>query len=253
MHHRGMRVKHHFPARFLHPLAVVHLLVIKEIARVEQTHLVEYFAAYQVEAAGQPVTLAHRGVVPVHFVDHLQPWEEPPQPGTPNEHIERRGEVATAWLQVAIATLQAHPQYAALRVGVHVVERFLQRVGGNEGIGIEQQGVLALGAHLGHALHRVIARGIVDHQVAGQPLAVGPAQCIEHRLQQSSGIEVHHHDIHRFASHFCRPRRNTDVFAPSIAVQLPGHRPRCAASPGLSMGRLRNVPRPVGSTARWYR
>ncbi|MNM61112.1 hypothetical protein D3C81_724070 [compost metagenome] len=230
---------------------MVDFLVIKKVARIEQAHLIEHLATHQVEAARQPVAFTHRGMVPGHLVDHLQPGEKAPQPGTRDKHIQGRGEVATTGLQVTVAPHQAHAQNAAVRVRVHVIDGFLQAVGGDEGVGVEQQRVLALQmrqqlivgaaetdimrvaqqhsfrADLSQTLHRIVDGCVVHYQIAGQPFTPGLAQRIEHRLQQRCGIEIDDHHVDGFAIHCCRLRRNTRCVGGPVQVPQSGRRRLC--------------------------
>ncbi|MNP15278.1 hypothetical protein D3C76_1076310 [compost metagenome] len=253
VHDRGMRIEHHLPAGFFHAFTVVHLLVIKEVARVEQANLIEHFPTHQIEAAWQPVALPDRVMIPAHFVDHFQPREKTPEPGAGNKYIQRRWKVAAAGLQITLAPYQANAQDTAIRVGVHVFDGFAQAVGGHKGVGVEQQRVLALQvfkqlivgttkadvfliaqqlrlrAYLGQALQRIVDRGVVHHQIAGKLFAIGLAQRVKHRLQQGCGIEVDHQHVDGLASHCFLPRKSTAALPPQGLAPAPGRKPHCAA------------------------
>ncbi|MNF64863.1 hypothetical protein D3C84_466090 [compost metagenome] len=138
MYHRGMRVKNHLPTGLFDAFAVVNFLVVKEVARVEQAHLVDDFPANQVIAPGHPVAFTDRVVIPFHVVDPLHHREKALKPCTGKEDIQRRGEIAAGGLQVAFASDQPNAKHAAIRMSLHVFEGFVQGVGGNEGIGIEE-------------------------------------------------------------------------------------------------------------------
>jgi hypothetical protein len=143
--------------------------------------------AQQKVAAGHPVALAHRGVVPAHVVDQPGAAEDPLEPGADEEFVPRRREIAARRLQRAVAADQAHPEHVDFRIRVEIADGALDAAGGDEGIGVEEQQVSAaspgerlvvgppeaevLGIrdqfHVGVAFAeqggRAIPRGIVDH------------------------------------------------------------------------------------------
>ena len=144
VHHRGVRVEHHLPARCLDALAVVDFFVIQKETGVEQPDLVEDLTAHQVETPRQPIAFAHRPMVPAHVINALYAGDEAFQAGAGKKHVERCRKIPAARLQAAIATFEPNTQHATLRVRLHVVQGLVQRVLGHESVGVEQQGVLTL-------------------------------------------------------------------------------------------------------------
>ncbi len=199
--------------RLLGP-AVVDLLVVEEVARVEQADAVDDALSQQAVAAGHPVALAHRRVVPAHVVDQPGAAEDALEPGADEELVPRRREVAARRLQRAVAADQAHAEHADLGIRVEVADAALDAAGGDEGVGVEEQQIAAtrqgerlvvrpseadvLGVrdqfHVRVAFAQqgggAVPGGIVDHdllhrQTAGRRLDRG-----EHLVQQVRGVVV---------------------------------------------------------------
>ena len=126
------------PAR-LRGEAVIDLLEVEEVARIEQADPVAPPLAHEVEAARHPVAIAHRGVIPRHVVDH--PGRKPPlQAVRARERVERRRKESATRLQLAVAADQAHAEDAAVRMARPCRPGWpSMESGGDEGIGVEQQ------------------------------------------------------------------------------------------------------------------
>ncbi|MCY1417642.1 hypothetical protein D9M71_331820 [compost metagenome] len=233
MHHRRVGVVDYLPARLLDAPAVIHFLVVEEIARIEQADLVDHFTADQVIATRHPVALAHRGMIPGQVVDQFHPREKALKPGSHEEDIERRREITAGGLHLAVPADQAHTEDPAIGMGLHVLQGLGQGVVGHKRVGVEQQRVLALQVfnqliigpakadivfigqqhglwtNIAQAIQRVVRRSVVHHQVACVVGTLGLAQRIEHGLQQTRRVVVDDEHIQGRATHWLSRQRST--------------------------------------------
>ena len=138
------------------------------------------------------VTLVGREVFQVIAAEEARMGEEGRQPENLAERDPRRGESPFRLGQeTAVAVEHLHPHTAGIGVRVHELAHLVQRIFGNDGIGVEQQDVLSrsqlhglvvgpgeshvfgigdeshLGESGGEVVERVVLRVVVDHEDFG--------------------------------------------------------------------------------------
>src|SRR5262245_42191784 len=78
-------------------------------------------------------------MVPRHVVNEARARKKSLKAGSGEKNVPRRREIATRRPQGAVTPDQLDSQHATAGMGLHEVDSLLQRIGGYESVGVEQQ------------------------------------------------------------------------------------------------------------------
>ena len=121
----------------------IDFFVIQKITRVKQPGLLNHFAPDQAIAARHPIAGSNSGMVPGHVIDQLYGTEETAQTCSVEENIQRSGEITGRRLQRSVTADESHPKQPALRMGVHICNRFGDGIRRDKCIGVQQKNISA--------------------------------------------------------------------------------------------------------------